>query len=244
MPSFRAAFGLFLLTGVCGNSVSATNTGDDILFFDAVPFETASEEWTTFDGERSKKIAENVASSIKLGRQPIRYAPSDADVGAEDFGVAVSFRVPVSELTFVQTQSLLDSTLDPQAVFGFRQSLGYGLHFFRTDRVHFSLAPGIAGGYDDDAFASFEDRFAMLGNINQSLTFQFNEDLTVSQEFNYFIQRVEEDNLAAFMNLDLETLLSESLSFRVSYEVKYDDTASEEMELRESRISTAIGFRF
>lgn len=244
MPTQVRTISLSLLTIVGGSLVGATNTGDDVLFFDAMPYKVASDEWTSHSTERSKKIDEGGIFRVELDRQAIRYAPSGDDVGADDFGVAVSFQVPVSELTFVQTQSMLDSTLDPDAVFGYRQSLGYGVHLFRSDRIHFTLAPGIAGGFEDDESVRFEDRFAMLGNINQTLTFRFNDDLSVNQEFNYFVQRVEEDNLAAFMNLDLETLLSESLSFRVSYEVKYDDTASDEMELRESRISTAIGFRF
>ncbi len=244
MRFFRASCALILPTLICGMLSGATDTGDEILLFEASDQEFASEKWTTGASERSKLISDGGVFRVEMDRMPIRYAPSGDDVGADDFGVAVSFRVPVSELTFVQTRSLVDSTLNPEAVFGYRQSLGYGVNLFQTERIQFSLAPGIAGGYDDDDSVLFEDRFAMLGNINQSLTFRLTDDFAVNQEFNYFVQRVEEENLAAFMNLDLETLLSDSLSFRVSYEVKYDDTASDEMELRESRISTAIGFSF
>ncbi|MGF1531646.1 MAG: DUF481 domain-containing protein [Puniceicoccaceae bacterium] len=221
---------------------SARRTADDVWLFD-------SNGASTFDSgkiqvEGSTGSSEPTASLPKVSFRGQTYKLHGADDEVKDFQLGLRFEVPVSELTFVQTQTLVDSTFNDSISFGYRQSLGYGLLLWNTDRFRFSLAPGVAGGYENDSTLSFEDRLSMLGNFNQRLSLSFSEKLVVNQEFNYFVQRVDDDNLATFMNVDLETLLSNRLSFKVSYEVKYDDTVSEDLELRESRISTAIGFQF
>ena len=169
---------------------------------------------------------------------------SHSAANGESVGVAIGLEVPVSELTFFQAQSLVDSSFLPGSDFSVRQSLGYGVDLYRSSFLRFSITPGFAGGYEDASWLPAEERFGMMGNLSQALSWRPGDAFQINQRFNYSIQRIDEDNLAAFMNLDLETLLTESLSFRVSYEVKYDDRGSEEMELREARVSGAIGFDF
>ncbi len=162
---------------------------------------------------------------------------------AEDHRLSLNYRSQLSERGFLQGRSFLDeSEFGPYSV-GYRQVVGYGLRIVDRQTVTFEIVPGFVGDYSvEDPF--LDQRMRWMGNLNQNMSWEINDGFVLNQNFNTTLERTGEDDLSAVLNLDLETLFSEQLSFKLSYEVHYDDSVGDEMEQRDARLSTSVGFRF
>lgn len=166
-------------------------------------------------------------------------APSSS---AADHTLGVSYRNRLFNYGFLESQSIIDETGFGHFSRGYRQVVGYGLRILDRQTVTFDIVPGVVGDYAADE--SIENRLKWMGNLNQNFSWQVSDGLVLNQNFNTTLERTDTDNLSAVLNLDLETLFSDRLSFKLSYEVHYDDTVGEEMEQRDARLSTSVGFRF
>jgi len=172
----------------------------------------------------------------------IRYGLPDWDESSDEIRLTYQYRVPISEYRFIETQSFLGRTTVLGRQEDLLQTVGYGIRLLDSDTVAFEIIPGLARAYGGDLTA--EERAGWIGNIGQQLTWNVAGDFSIHQRLNTFVERTAADYLSAVVNLDVETLLTEQLSFKISYEVHYDDSMSSEMERRERRVSTAIGIRF
>ena len=171
------------------------------------------------------------ASSLNSSRAP------------EDHRLSLNYRSQLSERGFLQGQSFLDESAFGPNSGGYRQVVGYGLRIVDRQTVTFDVVPGVAGDYSlENRFP--DERVRWMGNLNQNLSWEINDGFILNQNFNTTLERTGEDDLSAVLNLDLETLFSDQLSFKLSYEVHYDDSIGDEMEQRDARLSTSVGFRF
>lgn len=172
----------------------------------------------------------------------IRYGLPDWDEPHDEVRLTYQYRVPISEYRFIQTQSFLGRTTILGREQDLLQTVGYGIRLLDSDVLAFELVPGLGRAYGGDSPS--EQRSGWIGNIGHQLSWNINGDFSVHQRLNTFVERTPADYLSAVVNLDIETLLTDQLSFKISYEVHYDDSMSNEMERRERRVSTAIGIRF
>ncbi len=159
-----------------------------------------------------------------------------------DHRVNVTYRADVSSIGFLESRSLVDESRFGPHSGGYRQIVGYGLRLLDREALSFEIVPGFASDYS--FHGPFEDRLNLMGNLNQNLSWTVTDSFVVSQNFNTTLERTEADDLSAVMNLDLETLFADRLSFKLSYEVHYDDSIGDALEMRDSRLSTSVGFRF
>lgn len=161
----------------------------------------------------------------------------------EEGSLRLRYRLPTGGRTFLQSQSIFDTRNSKISGEGFRQVVGYGFRVIDRDSVKFDVVPGVfSEAYRDGPVSDEETLWS--GNLNQNLSWVIAEGFAISQNFNTFVKQTEDEVFSAVMNLDLETLVSEKFSFRVSYEVLYDDSSSDEMERRDSRFMTSVGYRF
>ncbi|MFP4352986.1 MAG: DUF481 domain-containing protein [Puniceicoccaceae bacterium] len=184
----------------------------------------------------------------ELGPVAIRHrsfpaSSLDSPRSPEDHRLGFDYRSRLSGRGFLQGQSFLDDGAFGPYAGGYRQVVGYGLRIVDRQTVTFEVVPGVAGNYSlDDPF--IDERVRWMGNVNQNLSWEIKDGLVLNQNFNTILERTREEDLSAVLNLDLETLFSDQLSFKLSYEVHYDDSIGDEMEQRDARLSTSVGFRF
>tara|TARA_R100000027_G_scaffold62209_2_gene54174 strand:- start:6378 stop:7142 length:765 start_codon:yes stop_codon:yes gene_type:complete len=159
-----------------------------------------------------------------------------------DHRLGVNYRTELSDIGFLESRSMIDdSNFGPYSP-GYRQVVGYGLRIVDRRTVTFDIIPGVLGDYSVDR--PIEERLKLMGNLNQNLSWAVSDGFVVTQNFNTTLERTEDNDLSAVLNLDLETLFAERLSFKLSYEVHYDDSLGDDLEKRDSRLSTSVGFRF
>lgn len=167
---------------------------------------------------------------------------TDGETG-EEIRLGIDYRAPIGySNSFLYSRSTLDETNFGTNGRRYQQVFGYGLRLVQSDTFSFDIIPGLGSRHYIER--PLEDSFRIHGNLQQNISWQLSEGFVVNQKFNTTLEKTEEENLSAVMNLDLETLFSDRLSFRLSYEVHYDDAESDIMEQRESRFSTSIGYRF
>lgn len=167
----------------------------------------------------------------------------DSSGSVEDHRLGFHYRGRISERSFLQGQSFLDDSAFGPYEGSYRQVVGYGLRIVDRRTITFDLVPGVAGNYAlEDPL--MDERMRWMGNVNQNLSWKIKDGFVLNQNFNTTLERTGEDDLSAVLNLDLETLFSDQLSFKLSYEVHYDDSIGDEMEQRDARLSTSVGFRF
>lgn len=181
-------------------------------------------------------------SLVRIGYQAYPSSSLEPSLSTEDRRVGLDVRSPLLPGGFLQSRSLIDEGGFGPYDRGYRQVVGYGLRLVDRQSVTFDIAPGVVGDYS--AERPLEERLRWMGNLNQSLTWLVTDGVVLNQNFNTTLERTETDDLSAVLNLDLETLLAERLSFKLSYEVHYDDSIGDEMEQRDARLSTSVGFRF
>lgn len=126
---------------------------------------------------------------------------------------------------------------------GYRHAILYDWAILESENFRMSLGPGLVGDYSLEPSSS-EERLNMMSRVGQSLSWQLQEGIVIRQNLDTTLDQTPEDNFAAVLNLDLETLFADRLSFRMSYEVHYEDSDDQPMERRDSRLSTSIGYRF
>lgn len=169
-------------------------------------------------------------------------AMSGSNEGVGDGLLNLRFRLPLGSRSFFQSQSIFDGRPMGLHGGGIRQVLGYGVRLIDGDSLKFDVVPGVFRNREEEEFEPEDSRWS--GNLNQTLSWVIAEGFAVSQNLNTFVRQSDDDVFSAVMNLDLETLVSDHLSFRVSYEVLYEDSASEDLERRDSRFTTSVGYRF
>lgn len=181
-------------------------------------------------------------SFIRLGHQAFPSNSLANTYSPEEHRLGVDYRSPLFSNGFLESRSYIDESTFGHHQSGYRQVLGYGLRIIDRQSVTFEIVPGVSGDYSADR--SLEERLRWMGNLGQNLTWAVTDGIVLNQNFNTSLERTEADDLSAVLNLDLETLLAERLSFKLSYEVHYDDSIGDEMEQRDARLSTSVGFRF
>jgi hypothetical protein len=143
----------------------------------------------------------------------------------------------------IHTEGLFDeSGFGPYAK-GYRHSILYDWAILETENFRVSLGPGLVGDYALEP-ANGEERFNMMSRFGQSLSWRLHEGIVIRQNLDTTVDQTPEDDFATVLNLDLETLFADRLSFRMSYEVHYEDTENQRMERQDARLSTSIGYRF
>jgi len=165
-----------------------------------------------------------------------------SSAGATDHRIGLNYRADLFEVGFLESRSTIDESQFGPYSQGYRQVVGYGLRLLDKQSLTFDVVPGVIGDFSADR--PIEERLKVMGNFNQNLSWRVSDGFVVTQNFNTTVERTEEDDLSAVMNLDLETLFSDRLSFKLSYEVHYDDSIGDELEQRDARLSTSVGFRF
>ena len=180
--------------------------------------------------------------SLSVQHTSFPSSSTQASSTFSDHRVGLNYRSNLGDMGFLESRSLVDeSNFGPHSS-GYRQVLGYGLRLLDRETISFEVVPGVMGDYSTTG--PIEERLRLMGNLNQNLSWAVTDRFVVTQNFNTALERTEEDTLSAVMNLDLETLFADRLSFKLSYEVHYDDSTGDEMEQRDSRLSTSVGFRF
>lgn len=161
---------------------------------------------------------------------------------SEDNRLDVNYRSQLSTLGFLESRSTVEENGFGHYSKGYRQVLGYGLRVIDLQTVTFEIVPGVVGDYSTNP--TVEERLNWMGNLNQNLSWIVTDGFVLNQNFNTSLERTEADDLSAVLNLDLETLFADRLSFKLSYEVHYDDSIGDALEQRDARLSTSVGFRF
>lgn len=179
---------------------------------------------------------------LRIGHQSFPSSSVENQFSAEEHRIGINYRNPLFSTGFLESRSYVDESSFGHHQSGYRQVLGYGLRIVDRQSLTFDIVPGVVGDYS--AERPFEERLRWLGNVGQNLTWVVTDGLVLNQNFNTSLERTEDDDLSAVLNLDLETLLAERLSFKLSYEVHYDDSLGEELEQRDARLSTSVGYRF
>ncbi len=186
--------------------------------------------------------AEETQGELGLQSFSVQHGIPDVDQPLEDISLTHRYRVPISEITFAQGQSFVGL----QGIRGwdqyFLKTFGYGFRVMESDDLSFDLVPGLGKAYSHTG--SQQEESGWMGNVNQQLTWSLGDDFALRQRLNTFWERHADDSMTAVVNLDVETILTEAVTFRVSYEVLYDDWQSDEFERRDRRLSTSVGFRF
>lgn len=162
--------------------------------------------------------------------------------GGEDFFAGLDLELPLGESTFLHARSMLERGGSGSLEEGFRQVVGYGIRFLDSETMRFDVVPGFVRTYG--RFDPTQGAPVWTGNLSQNFVWLINDNVAIQQNVSSFVERFEDDSMAAVLNFDLETLLSDRLSFRVSYEVEYDDVLSDEFEKSNTRFSTSVGYRF
>lgn len=175
----------------------------------------------------------------------IQHSAFPSAVGSDtdsDHRLGVNYRTELSDIGFLESRSTIDDSGFGPYSRGYRQVVGYGLRIVDRQTVTFDIVPGVLGDYSMDR--PIEERLKLMGNLNQNLSWAVSDGFVFTQNFNTTLERTETDDLSAVLNLDLETLFADRLSFKLSYEVHYDDSLGDDWEKRDSRLSTSVGFRF
>jgi len=180
--------------------------------------------------------------SVRLDHQAFPSGTASKTFSSAEHRLGVDFRSPLFSNGFFESRTYLDEAGFGHFDSGYRQVIGYGLRILENQHLTFEIVPGVIGDYSNER--AFEERLRWMGNIGQNLTWVVAEGFVVNQNFNTSLERTETEDLSAVLNLDLETLLAERLSFKLSYEVHYDDSIGDEMDKRDARLSTSVGYRF
>jgi len=197
--------------------------------------------WIQAGAEKGTFLQNGSGVDFSGTRFPTRNT-SNSETG-EDLRLGLQYRAPIGySNSFLYSRSTLDDSNFGTNGRHYQQVFGYGLRLVQSDTFAFDIIPGLGSRHYIER--PLEESMRIHGNLQQNITWQLSEGFVVNQNFTTTLEKTEEENLSAVMNLDLETLFSDRLSFRLSYEVHYDDTENEIMEQRESRLSTSIGYRF
>lgn len=240
------------VTGILVGASATATEAEDILLSPAAGLKpqsaTVEDEtvWTyTPSGDavfHFTKPGETEPASVRIGHTAFPSNSSANTFSNEEHRLGLDYRSPLFSSSFLESRSLIDESSFGHHESGYRQVLGYGVRLIDRQGVTFEIVPGVLGDYSVER--PLEDRLRWMGNLGQNLTWVVTDGLVFNQNFNTSLERTETDDLSAVLNLDLETLLAERLSFKLSYEVHYDDSIGDEMEQRDARLSTSVGFRF
>jgi hypothetical protein len=191
---------------------------------------------------RFEGLGERRSPLLEIDHRAFPASSAAPAASAEDHSLNLQYRSRILDRGFFQGRSTIDETGFGPYSSGYRQVLGYGLRVLDRRTVTFDIVPGVVGDYSREG--PLEERLNWMGNLNQNLSWEVHDGFVLNQNFNTTLERTERDNLSAVLNLDLETLFADRLSFKLSYEVHYDDSLGDEMEKRDSRLATSVGFRF
>ena len=172
---------------------------------------------------------------------PRTVAEPSTDVVDQQWRIGLDHRFPTGD--GIQTEGLFDESGFGPYSKGYRHSILYDWAILETESFRVSLGPGLVGDYALDS-VDREERFNVMSRLGQSLSWRLHEGIVIRQKLDTTVAPTPEDDFAAVLNLDLETLFADRLSFRMSYEVHYEDTENQRMERQDARLSTSIGYRF
>jgi len=169
-----------------------------------------------------EKPGEAQNSSVRIGHTAFPSVSDANTFSNEEHRLGVDYRSPLFSNGFLESRSYIDESAFGHHDSGYRQVLGYGLRIVDHQRLTFDIVPGVS------AEPSLEERLRWMGNLGQNLTWVVTDGLVLNQNFHTSLERTETDDL----------------SFKLSYEVHYDDSIGDEMDQRDARLSTSVGFRF
>ena len=235
---------------LCGASFAMSAESDILLSSGAESVETPQESsgsaWTYSPSGESVLLFQNGSGSdsslVSIQHSAFPSSSLTPSSSSSDHRLGVNYQTSLSDYGFLESRSTVDDSNFGPYSRGYRQTVGYGLRILDNQSVSFNIVPGVVGEYSVDR--PIEDRLKLMGNLNQNLSWEVSDGFIFTQNFNTTLERTDTDDLSAVMNLDLETLFADRLSFKLSYEVHYDDSLGDELEQRDARLSTSVGFRF
>lgn len=244
-------FRVYILAGCFCGAGFAVSAESDILQSPTAKISTPAASlsdaaWTYSPSGESVRLLQNGSlaneSTFSLEHSAFPSSSLDSSPSTSDHRLGVNYRANLSDFGFLESRSTIDDSEFGPYSQGYRQSIGYGLKILDRQSLTFNIVPGVVGDFSADR--PIEERLKLMGNLNQNLSWEVSDGFIFTQNFNTTLERTETDDLSAVMNLDLETLFADRLSFKLSYEVHYDDSFGEDLEKRDSRLSTSVGFRF
>lgn len=160
----------------------------------------------------------------------------------DQYGAGFSYRYAVSDRWYVESDTSYLSNRVKQIRHQATENISVGYYFIKEEDFTFSLAPGIAGQYND--VAGEDRKWIGFGTLQEDLFYRFDETFNVEQNAYVRYNPWYSDELQYGFNAALNADLNEWVTASLVYTFTYDGTVGPGAQKDEQIIAFQLGFPF
>ncbi len=177
-----------------------------------------------------------------------RYDYASSNDGAskriDHYDALLRYDHEISENRFFQAETFYGANQIKLINEEFRQTVGYGIIWNGSKRYEFQIVPGISGSNIDQENFENPNDWVVLGRIFQSFNFQFNEDYSLNQTIEGFVEAQDPENYKINFRVGLLGSLTQKLALELDYEYDLDNTLSNQINQEQSRFRANLIYRY
>lgn len=187
---------------------------------------------------------ENGINDYKIDTE-YRYGKSNGDVKDNRYKAVFRYRRQNNKSLFFQSNTAFKNDDVRDIQLWLEQALGMGWKQTPNSSFEYSLGPQIKTIYEDlDNPPEDHDDFSIVGSLFQDSIYKINENYTLNQEAEVYLNPENTDNWGHSFTVDLEGRITKAMSFRLGLEWNYDNLVSEDVSKNEAIFNSSLLYTF